>query len=79
MLARGDASELGLDGLIDSHVGSADQLPYADKSTDVGICINTPSYPQDPIACFNEVERVLKEGVHIDFHGDTSRISLLVL
>ncbi len=78
-LARENATEFGLAGLIDFQVGSAYHLPCSDKSMDVVTCINTLHHLQDPIAFFNEVERVLKKGAHfviVDFHRDTSRVCL---
>jgi SAM-dependent methyltransferase len=62
-LARENATEFGLAGLIDFQVGSAYHLPCSDKSMDVVTCINTLHHLQDPIAFFNEV-------------GDTSRVCL---
>ena len=78
-LARENASELGLGGLIDFQVGSAYQLPCPDKSMDLVTCINTLHHLQDPVGFFNEVDRILKEGAHfviVDFHRDTSRVAL---
>ena len=78
-VASGNANELGLGGLIDFQVGSAYHLPCSDKSMDMVTCINTLHHLQDPIAFFNEVNRVLKEGGHfviVDFHRDTSRVGV---
>jgi ubiquinone/menaquinone biosynthesis C-methylase UbiE len=78
-VARENAGELGLDGLIDFGVGSAYHLPCPDKSLDLVTCINTLHHLQDPVAFFNEVNRVLREGAHfviVDFHRDTSRIAV---
>jgi ubiquinone/menaquinone biosynthesis C-methylase UbiE len=78
-VARKNAGEFGLDGLIDFHVGSAYHLPCPDKSMDLITCINTLHHLQDPVAFFNEVDRVLKEEAHfviVDFHRDTSGIVL---
>jgi len=78
-VARENASEAGLGGLIEFNLGSAYQLPCSDKSVDLVTCINTLHHLQDPIAFFNEVDRVLKEGgsfVLVDFHRDTSRVAL---
>ncbi len=78
-VARENASEFGLGGLIDFQVGSAYQLPCPDKSMDLVTCINTLHHLQDPITFFNEVDRVLKEGapfVIVDFHRDTSRVAI---
>jgi len=78
-VARENASELLLDSLIDFQVGSAYELPCPDKSMDLVTCINTLHHLQDPVAFFNEVDRVLKEGAHfviVDFHRDTSRVAL---
>jgi ubiquinone/menaquinone biosynthesis C-methylase UbiE len=81
-VARENASEFGLAGLIDFQVGSAYQLPCPDKSLDLVTCINTLHHLQDPVAFFNEVDRVLKEGAHfviVDFHRDTSGAALWFL
>lgn len=78
-VARENAGELELDGLIDFDVGSAYHLPCPDKSLDLVTCINTLHHLQDPVAFFNEVDRVLREGAHfviVDFHRDTSRIAV---
>ena len=78
-VARENASELGLGGLIDFQVGSAYQLPCPDKSMDLVTCINTLHHLQDPVGFFNEVDRILKEGAHlviVDFHRDTSRVAI---
>ena len=77
-VARENVGEFGLDGLIDFKVGSAYQLPCPDKSVDLVTCINTLHHLQDPVAFFNEVARVLKEGAHfviVDFHRDASRVT----
>jgi ubiquinone/menaquinone biosynthesis C-methylase UbiE len=78
-VARENANEAGLGGLIEFNLGSAYQLPCPDKSMDLVTCINTLHHLQDPIAFFNEVDRVLKGGgsfVLVDFHRDTSRVAL---
>jgi len=78
-LARENAHEFGLGDLIDFQVGSAYQLPCPDKSMDLVTCINTLHHLQDPVAFFNEVDRILKEGAHfviVDFHRDTSRVAI---
>ncbi len=78
-VARENANEFGLGDLIDFRVGSAYQLPCPDRSMDLVTCINTLHHLQEPVAFFNEVARVLKEGAHfvfVDFHRDTSRVAV---
>jgi ubiquinone/menaquinone biosynthesis C-methylase UbiE len=80
-VARENTVEFGLNGLIDFKVGSAYQLPCPDKSMDLVTCINTLHHLQDPVAFFNEVSRVLKEGAHfviVDFHRDTSKVAIWI-
>jgi len=81
-VARKNAREFGLGSLIDFQVGSAYQLPCPDKSMDLVTCINTLHHLQNPVAFFNEVDRILKEGAHfviVDFHRDTSRVAIWFL
>jgi ubiquinone/menaquinone biosynthesis C-methylase UbiE len=81
-VARENAVEFGLGGLIDFQVGSAYQFPCPEGSMDLVTCINTLHHLQDPVAFFNEVRRVLKEGGHfviVDFHRDTSRTAVWFL
>lgn len=80
-VARENALEFGLSGLIDFKLGSAYQLPCPDRSMDLVTCINTLHHLRDPVAFFNEVGRVLKEGAHfviVDFHRDTSKVAVWI-
>lgn len=47
---------------VDLRVGSIDQGPYDDDFFDVVTCNASMSYWQDPIGCFNEIDRILKPG-----------------
>ena len=78
-VATENAREFRLEGLVNFREGSAYQLPCPEKSVDLVTCVNTLHHLQDPVAFFNEVDRVLKEGGHfviVDFHRDVSRIAL---
>lgn len=48
--------------LDDARLGSAEALPYDDKSFDVVICNNVLEHLPNPAVVFNEVGRILKKG-----------------
>jgi ubiquinone/menaquinone biosynthesis C-methylase UbiE len=47
---------------VDLRVGGIEQAPYDDGTFDVVTCNASMSYWQNPIRCFNEIERILKPG-----------------
>jgi ubiquinone/menaquinone biosynthesis C-methylase UbiE len=52
-----------LDGLeVDLRVGSIEHAPYDDGFFDVATCQSSMSYWQNPVACFDEIYRILKPG-----------------
>jgi SAM-dependent methyltransferase len=52
-----------LEGLaVDLRVGSIEATTYEDGFFDVVTCSNSMSYWTDPVACFDEIHRILKPG-----------------
>jgi SAM-dependent methyltransferase len=47
---------------VDLRQGSIERTPYDDGFFDVVTCANSMSYWQDPLACFDEIHRILKPG-----------------
>jgi len=47
---------------VDLRVGTIEQAPYDDGFFDVVTCNASMSYWQDPVSCFNEIDRILKPG-----------------
>ncbi len=47
---------------VDLRVGSIDEAPYEDGTFDIVTCNASMSYWKDPVACFNEIYRILKPG-----------------
>jgi ubiquinone/menaquinone biosynthesis C-methylase UbiE len=47
---------------VDLQVGSIERTTYEDGTFDVVTCNASMSYWQDPVACFDEVYRILKPG-----------------
>lgn len=47
---------------VDLRVGSIEQAPYEDGFFDVVTCQSSMSYWQNPVACFDEIYRILKAG-----------------
>jgi ubiquinone/menaquinone biosynthesis C-methylase UbiE len=47
---------------VDLRQGSIERTPYDDGFFDVVTCANSMSYWQHPLACFDEIHRILKPG-----------------
>jgi ubiquinone/menaquinone biosynthesis C-methylase UbiE len=47
---------------VDLRVGSIEHAPYDDGLFDVATCQSSMSYWQNPVACFDEIYRILKPG-----------------
>lgn len=47
---------------VDLRVGSIEHAPYDDGFFDLAMCQSSMSYWQNPVACFDEIHRVLKPG-----------------
>jgi ubiquinone/menaquinone biosynthesis C-methylase UbiE len=47
---------------VDLRVGSIEKTSYDNETFDIVTCASSMSYWEDPVACFNEVYRILKSG-----------------
>jgi len=50
------------EGRVRLHQGSADEIPYPDKTFDKAFAVNVHMFWHDPIATLEEIRRVLKPG-----------------
>jgi ubiquinone/menaquinone biosynthesis C-methylase UbiE len=48
--------------VLDLRVGSIEKTSYDDDTFDIVTCASSMSYWENPVACFNEVHRILKPG-----------------
>ncbi|UCD86045.1 MAG: class I SAM-dependent methyltransferase, partial [Deltaproteobacteria bacterium] len=60
--ARKNIDEAGLSGRILLQAGNAERMPFKSKSFDGVISNSSLHHWQEPVAVFNEIRRVLKDG-----------------
>lgn len=75
-VAQANARERRLEERVHFQIGSAYALPVKDRTVDLVICLNTLHHLENPLAFFNEVARVLKEGgkfVMVDLRRDAPK------
>ncbi len=62
-----DASRQRLGSRVDLHLGSADHLPFEDKSYDFVAILTVLEFVEDPLVALQEAARVAKKGLIISF------------
>ena len=60
--ARQNAADSGVDGRVEFEMGSAEEMPFADDTFDMVVCLSTLHLLDNPVNMLDEVQRVLKPG-----------------
>ena len=77
--ASKNLTQAGLSGSIDIQVGEAGNLPFPDCSFETVVSTGSMHHWKDPIACLNDINRILKRGGYALIYDMVSDIPSYVL